>query len=496
MCYSTSTSKHLLLEVLTALGLVLSVLLVSCTDTLKASPRLSTNPSRDNDSCDQPRPAHNKLSLAGLAYGPSHTGQDPTLGIFPSSEEIEADMPTLASLTRHVRIYSSTGSADTIIRAAKAAHICVDLGIELGHNPIENAREMTAGERLASNSAVHAIIVGNEVLQRGDLSEKQLRSDIEQVRAKLGRAVPVTVADTDTQWIQHRDLANAVDFIAVHIYPFWQGASIDSAIRSLDQAYTRVKHTFPHKHIVIGETGWPSDGPPQGAAVPSAANQARYLREFLNWAQVKGVQYFYFDAFNEDWKVHEEGVGTHWGLYQQNGKVKPALSDMLPGSASSTLRQRSYRDVYVGGPESGFVLGMDTSEHHRQWLTANGGSLVLTYPANQQWGVMFITVGPPAPLGHRPSLDLSAYRSLVVDLHAAVDGQCVRIGVKDKNQPDNGSETTVPRCLTAQWSTITLPLNTFTGADLAHLYVVFEVLFQGSSSATLDVRNIRYRIRA
>ncbi len=388
--------------------------------------------------------------------------------------------------------YSSTGSADTIIQALKAAHICVALGIELGHNPIENAREMTAGERLASNRAVHAIIVGNEVLQRGDLSENQLRSDIELVRAKRGRAVPVTAADTDTQWLQHRDLAHAVDFITVHIYPFWQGVSIDSAIRSLDQAYTRVKQAFPDKHIVIGETGWPSAGPPYRAAVPSATNQARYLREFLNWAQAKGVQYFYFDAFDEDWKVHEEGVGTHWGLYQQNGQVKPALRDVLPSPASATLMQRSYRDVYVGGPVPGFVLGMDTSRHQRQWLTANGGSLTLTYPANQQWGAMFVTVGPPVPLGQRPSLDLSAYRSLVVDLRAAVDGQCVRIGIKDKNQPDDGSEIAVRRCLTAQWSTITLPLNAFSGVDLAHLYVVFEVLFQGSSSATVDVRNIRY----
>ena len=81
---------------------------------------------------------------------------------------------------------------------------------------------------------------------------------------------------------------------------------------------------------------------------------------------------------------------------------------------------------------------------------------------------------------------------MVVDLRAAVDGLCVRIGIKDKYQPDDGSETTVPRCLTTQWSTITLPLNMFAGADLAHLYVVFEMLFQGSSSATVDVRNIRY----
>jgi len=414
------------------------------------------------------------------------------MGVFPSEEEISTDMPTLASLTHYILTYSSTGPAASIIQAAGAAHICVASGIWLGRDPAANAREMAAGEQLAMNSAVHSIIVGNEVLLRGDLSEDQLRTDIEQVRARLGRAVSITMADTSDQWIQHPQLAKEVDFITVHIYPFWQGVSINAAIQALDAAYQRVKATFPDKRIVIGETGWPSAGPAHGAAVPGAANQARYIREFINWAQTKGVQYFYFDAFDEGWKVNEQGVGTHWGLYQQDGKVKPALSDMLPRPASATLMQRSYRDVYVGGLESGFALSIDTSGQQRQWITANGGSLLLTYPANQQWGIMFITVGPPVPLGHRPSLDLSAYRSLVVDLRAAVNGQCVRIGIKDKNQPDNGSENSVQRCLTAQWSTISLPLNTFANVDLAHLYVVFEILFQGSSEAAVEVRNIHY----
>jgi exo-beta-1,3-glucanase (GH17 family) len=412
--------------------------------------------------------------------------------VFPSSEEIQADMPTLASLTRYIRTYSSTGPANSIIQAAGAAHVCVASGIWLGSDPAANAKEMMAGEQLASSSAVHAIVVGNEVLLRGDLSEDQLRSDIEQVRAKLGRAVPVTMADTYDQWIKHPSLAKEVDFITVHIYPFWQGVSIDSAIHSLDQAYTQVEKAFPGKQIVIGETGWPSAGPPNGTAVPSAANQARYLREFTSWAQSHNVQYFYFDAFDEGWKVHEAGVGTHWGLYQQDGKLKPALSDMLPGAASTTLMGRSYRDVYVGGLESGFGLGIDTSGQQRRWLTEKDGMLALVYPAKQQWGAMFITVGPPVPPGNRPSLNLSTYHSLVVDLRAAVGGQCIRICIKDRTQPDNGSEITVQRCMTTQWSTVTLPLNTFASVDFTHLYVVFGVVFQSSSSATVEVRNIRY----
>lgn len=490
-----SSPRRQLLDVAARLGLVLGVLLVACSETPRnAAPSPSPSPSPQSYSCAQPQPAPGKLSLAGIAYGPAHTGQDPNHGTFPTSEEIETDMPTLASLTHYILIYSSTGSAGAIVQAASSAHICVALGMELGSDPTSNAIEMTAGEQLASNSAVHAIVVGNEVLARGDLSEEQLGADVEQVRARLGRAVPITIADTYTAWLQHRALAKDVDFITVHIYPFWQGVSIDSAIQFLDQAYTQVQKAFPNKQIVIGETGWPSAGPPFKAAVPSAANQARYLKEFINWAQAKGVQYFYFDAFDEGWKVNELGVGTHWGLYQQNGEVKPALSNMLPASAPATLIERSYRDVYVGGGlETGFMLGITTSGQLHQWLTtASDGSLVLTYPAGQQWGAMFVTVGPPVPSGRRPSLDLSAYRSLVVDLRAAANGQCVRIGIQDNKQFSTGSVISVQRCLSTQWTTMTFPLNTFIGVDLTHLHIVFELLFQGSASATVEVRKIRY----
>src|SRR5690349_1213715 len=311
--------RHQLLEVAAMLGLVLSTCLVACSETSRTSSGAPATPVHKSASCAQPQPAPGKLRLAGLAYGAAHTGQDPTRGAFPSREEIEADMPTLASLTGYIRLYSATGSAETIVQAAQKSNLCVALGINLGRDPAENAREMAAGEQLTANSAVHALIVGNEVLQNGVLSEQQIRTDIDQVRSQSARKVPLTVADTYTAWLQHPDLARDVDFITVHIYPFWSGVSIDSALSFLDHAYAQVQSAFPGKQVVIGETGWPSAGPAYRDAVPGEANQARYVSEFVNWAQAKHVQYFYFDAFDEDWKIHEQGVGTHWGLYQQNG---------------------------------------------------------------------------------------------------------------------------------------------------------------------------------
>jgi len=105
---------------------------------------------------------------------------------------------------------------------------------------------------------------------------------------------------------------------------------------------------------------------------------------------------------------------------------------------------------------------------------------------------MFITVGPAVPPGNRPSIDLSAHKSLVVNMRAEAKGECVRLGIKDRNQPDDGGESTFSECLTTQWSTLTLSLGAFIGADPSQLYVVFEVVFGGSSSATVELSNIRY----
>ena len=480
----------------------------------------------------QPKPG--PLRLAGLAYSPYHAGQSPDLGISPSSAEVQADMATLKTVTNYIRIYSSTGPANEIIQAAAANGMQVALGMWLGAVPQANNVEIAAGEQLASshNQTVRAVIVGNEALLRGDLTEDQLHAYLQQVRAKLGHTVPITMADTFDQWLAHPALAKDVDFITVHIYPFWGGVSIDGAIQALDKAYQQVKAAFPGKHIVIGETGWPSGmsaqpetlpgstlcasqagtsptptlspsqatvapsptaSPSQGGAVPNSANEARYLKDFTTWAQQNRVQYFYFDAFDESWKIHEKGVGTHWGLYQEDGQLKPALRGFLPPADPATVTQRSDLDVAVGGLESGLDLGIDTSQHVYGWLNVQGGVFTLTYPAGQQWGTMFITVCKPVPPAQRQfSRDLSAYHTLAFDMRATAGQPCIQVGIKDWKQPDDGSEQKVDECLTTQWVTYTRPLSVFSDADLTHLYVVFEVVFAGASSLTIQVDNVRY----
>ncbi len=287
------------------------------------------------------------LHLAGLAYGPFHAGEDPNRAIYPSAEEVAADIPTLAALTDTIRIYSSLGPASDIVRCAEQAHLSVDLGIWLGPDAGTNERELTAGIRLMASSAVATVTVGNEVLRRGDLPEAQLREAVERVRAAAAaepHQVKVTTADTGATWLAHPDMASAVDLISVNLYPFWDKVPIDTAIQSLDTSYAEVKAAFAGKNVVIGETGWPSEGPSQGPAVANADNQLRYVREWLDWAGRRGtpVGYYYFEAFDESWKTNESGVGTHWGLYDEHGILKPGLSGALPAASPETLGQRSH----------------------------------------------------------------------------------------------------------------------------------------------------------
>lgn len=449
--------------------------------------------------CSAPPPSFpGQLTFAGLAYGPYHLGQTPHhalgshAGVSPSVQEVEADMPTLAALTRYIRIYSSQGPANAIVESAADEGVCVNVGVWLSRDAQANASEIAALEALAEVPVVRSVTVGNEVLLRGDMSVDELRRAIAQVRAVVDSSVEITVADDYNQWLAHPELAEDVDFITVHIYPFWQHQSIDSAINVLQDAYTRVRGVFPGKRIVIGETGWPSAGSPLDAAVPGPESESRYVAAFVEWSDRHGVPYFYFETFDESWKSDESDVGTHWGLYQQDGVLKPELSSLLPAADPKTITERSFRDVYVGGLEAGFGLGIDTSGQLRDWIQAGSDGLTLAYPSGQMWGTMFITAGEPAVPGVRSSIDLSDYASIVAEIRAPDGEECVRVGIKDVTQPDDGSESTARICATSEWTPFALPLEYFEGVDTSQLYVVFELVFDGAAGSTIEVRNIRY----
>src|SRR5262249_23076409 len=149
--------------------------------------------------------------------------------------------------------------------------------------PDRTAYQLTTGIELANRfpDTVRAVIVGNEALLRGEVSAEKLREYIDNVKAKV--KAPVTYADVWEFWIRHRELASAVDFVTVHILPYWEDDPIagDKAAGHVAKIRNEVAQVFPGKEIVIGEFGWPSAGRMRESALPSPATQARVLAEVL-----------------------------------------------------------------------------------------------------------------------------------------------------------------------------------------------------------------------
>ena len=72
------------------------------------------------------------------------------------------------------------------------------------------------------------VIVGNEVLLRKEISPKQLIAYLDLVRKELG--APVSTAEPWHVWLKYPELADHVDYLAVHMLPYWEGINIDQSL--------------------------------------------------------------------------------------------------------------------------------------------------------------------------------------------------------------------------------------------------------------------------
>jgi exo-beta-1,3-glucanase (GH17 family)/cellulose synthase/poly-beta-1,6-N-acetylglucosamine synthase-like glycosyltransferase len=260
--------------------------------------------------------------IQGYAFSPYQSGQDATLGDFPTVEEIDADLALLQKTTRSVRTYSTDGTLGEVPRLARKRGIKVALGAWLSPELERNAREVDQLIRLArENRNVVRVIVGNEVIQRGDLPTDDVYEYLDRVREVVKQ--PVSTAEPWDVWLRNPELADHVDYVAVHMLPYWEGVPAEGAIGYIDDKMRRLKAAFPGKPIVIGEVGWPSNGRTRAAAVASEANQAKFLRRFLEHAQQEKYVYYLMEAFDQPWKARNEGaVGAYWGVFDVDRNAK------------------------------------------------------------------------------------------------------------------------------------------------------------------------------
>src|SRR5262249_50650822 len=155
---------------------------------------------------------------------------------------------------------------------------------------------------MALDGEVNMAVVGSEVVLRGDLPLAELIALIASVRSRIPASIPVAYADVYSVLLEHPELIVATDVVFSNHYPYWEGIDAAAAVRELSFQYLQLVAVAGARPVVISETGWPSGGNAVGLAIPSLANAANYLLEFVSWARANGVSFYYFEAFDEAWK--------------------------------------------------------------------------------------------------------------------------------------------------------------------------------------------------
>src|SRR6201985_1054444 len=282
------------------------------------------------------------------------------------AEQIEQDLTQLAKITDCVRTYSIDNGLDQVPGMAAKVALKVIQGIWLGSDRFKNQAQVSTVVGLTKQypDVITAVVVGNEVLLRGEMTVTDLANIIRSVKAQV--TVPVTYADVWEYWLRNREIYDAVDFVTIHILPYWEDFPIRAkyAAAHVNAIRQRMAVAFPAKEILIGETGWPSHGRMRDAALPSRTNQARVVSEILDLAKRQNFRVNLIEAYDQPWKRQLEGtVGGSWGLIdsvQRALKYPPgepisnypfwklqmasgmALSILVFGAALLTLRRRPW----------------------------------------------------------------------------------------------------------------------------------------------------------
>ncbi|WP_147163443.1 glycosyltransferase family 2 protein [Pararhodospirillum oryzae] len=266
-------------------------------------------------------------------------------------ERMHDDLALLSSVSRQIRTYSAIGKAEALLPEVAASEgLQVTVGAWVSADQDLNVREMDAAvEAVKASRAVKAVIVGNESILRNEFTVDELIGHIRDIKRRTRGMVDVSTGETWDIWLAHPELASAVDFIAAHILPYWEGIPADYAVEYAFKRYDELRAAFPGKRVVIAEFGWPSRGYNDRAAEPDPVTQAKVLRDFINEAERLGVSYNIVEAFDQPWKTNEGSVGPYWGLFK---------ADRTPKFPLQGLVEENYRPAAIAALIAGALLSL------------------------------------------------------------------------------------------------------------------------------------------
>ncbi|KAJ5926782.1 hypothetical protein N7516_008555 [Penicillium verrucosum] len=274
----------------------------------------------------------------------------------PSQNNITRDMAVLSQLTNTVRLYGTDCNQTEMVLHAidrlELKDIKLWLGVWIDSNTTSTERQIKHLYKLLDDtkdtSIYKGIIVGNEALYRAGESkqsaQKTLISYIKDVTKEVKkRNLDLLIATSDLGDNWNADLVDEVDVVMSNVHPFFAGVNVDVAVswtwdfwQSHDVSLTK----GTDKKQIISEVGWPSGGGKDcgdskvcdddtPGSVASVDNMNTFMSDWICPALENGTDYFWFEAFDEPWKVQFNTPGKEWedkwGLMDSARKLKKGL---------------------------------------------------------------------------------------------------------------------------------------------------------------------------
>lgn len=261
-----------------------------------------------------------KNGMHGLCFSPYEEGQKP--GDQITEKQIRRRMEIIKPYTKWIRSFSCTEGNELIPVIAKEYGIKTLVGAWLGDDAEINKNEVAGLIKLAKSGYVDIAAVGNEVMYRGDLTEKELLAFMHQVKKAIPNT-PMGYVDAYYEFAQRPKITEACDIVLANCYPYWEGCSNEYSLIYMKYMYNQAVKAANGKKVIITETGWPSEGEQLQGAIPSFKNSMKYFINSQVWSNEDDIDMFYFSSFDESWKVGAEGdVGAFWGLWDKDEKLK------------------------------------------------------------------------------------------------------------------------------------------------------------------------------
>ncbi|RFU24077.1 hypothetical protein B7463_g12260, partial [Scytalidium lignicola] len=284
----------------------------------------------------------------GIDYTPMNTQYPDCLTVPPDQNNVTRDLAVLSQLSNNIRLYGTDCNQTELLlhsidQLGLNGTIKVWLGVWQDNNATTNQRQLDQMYHVVDtygSASFKGVIVGNEVLFREDMTAAQLGEVIQGVRTNLtarGIKIPVASSDLGDNWTA--ELASLVDIVMANIHPFFAGVTAETAAAWTWDFWQQ--HDVPLasslSNNVISETGWPSTGGTDcgGAttctvgSVAGISEMNTFMNDWVCQSLKNGTQYFWFEAFDEPWKIIYDTPGQNWedkwGLMDVNRVLKDGV---------------------------------------------------------------------------------------------------------------------------------------------------------------------------